>query len=78
MFIFIKRYFLAQVPKRPLGIGDEDNIDSTLGLGELAQLTVNNDAESTYDIASSKEAFRKTWNGKYTLRSHFDGVSCSF
>ncbi|XP_076274324.1 connector of kinase to AP-1 [Rhynchophorus ferrugineus] len=64
----------TQVPKRPLGIGDEDNIDSTLGLGELAQLTVNNDAESTYDIASSKDAFRKTWNGKYTLRSHFDGV----
>lgn len=60
-----------------MGIGDEDNIDATLGLGELAQLTVNNDAESTYDIASSKEAFRKTWNAKYTLRSHFDGVRCS-
>jgi len=64
----------TQVPKRSLGMGDEDNIDATLGLGELAQLTVNNDAESTYDIASSKEAFRKTWNAKYTLRSHFDGV----
>ncbi|XP_028147840.1 striatin-3 isoform X1 [Diabrotica virgifera virgifera] len=60
--------------KRPIGMNDEDNVDSTLGLGELAQLTVNNDAESTYDIASSKEAFRKTWNAKYTLRSHFDGV----
>ena len=23
---------------------------------------------------SSKEAFRKTWSAKYTLRSHFDGV----
>ncbi|XP_050300974.1 striatin-3 [Anthonomus grandis grandis] len=66
----------SQVPKRIAapGLGDEDNIDATLGLGELAQLTVNNDAESTYDIASSKEAFRKTWNAKYTLRSHFDGV----
>ncbi|CAG9762459.1 unnamed protein product [Ceutorhynchus assimilis] len=64
----------TQVPKRPIGISDEDNIDAALGLGELAQLTVNNDAESTYDIASSKEAFRKTWNAKYTLRSHFDGV----
>ncbi|XP_066244844.1 striatin-3 [Euwallacea similis] len=64
----------SQGPKRGLGMGDEDNIDATLGLGELAQLTVNNDAESTYDISSSKEAFRKTWNAKYTLRSHFDGV----
>lgn len=54
--------------------GEDDNIDSALGLGELAQLTVNNDAETTYDIATSKEAFRKTWNAKYTLRSHFDGV----
>lgn len=60
--------------KRPIGINDEENVDSSLGLGELAQLTVNNDAESTYDIDSSKEAFRKTWNAKYTLRSHFDGV----
>ncbi|KAF5285895.1 hypothetical protein FQA39_LY04356 [Lamprigera yunnana] len=42
--------------------------------GELAQLTVNNDAETSYDISSSKEAFRKTWSAKYTLRSHFDGV----
>ena len=25
-------------------------------------------------ISSTKEAFRKTWNAKYTLRSHFDGV----
>ncbi|XP_057670589.1 striatin-3 isoform X2 [Diorhabda carinulata] len=60
--------------KRPMGLNDEENVDSSLGLGELAQLTVNNDAESTYDIDSSKEAFRKTWNAKYTLRSHFDGV----
>ncbi|CAG0890757.1 unnamed protein product [Darwinula stevensoni] len=53
----------------------DEALDSELGLGELAQLTVNNEAESTYDqIANSKEAFRKTWTGKYTLRSHFDGV----
>ncbi|XP_018572734.1 striatin-3 [Anoplophora glabripennis] len=64
----------SALPKRPMGINDEENVDSTLGLGELAQLTVNNDAENTYDIASSKEAFRKTWNARYTLRSHFDGV----
>lgn len=23
---------------------------------------------------NTEEAFRKTWNAKYTLRSHFDGV----
>ncbi|KAL3240161.1 hypothetical protein MRX96_021717 [Rhipicephalus microplus] len=27
-----------------------------------------------YDISATKESFRKTWNAKYTLRSHFDGV----
>ncbi|KAK6640649.1 hypothetical protein RUM44_012346 [Polyplax serrata] len=52
---------------------DED-LDCTLGLGELAQLTVNNDAEASYDVGATKEAFRKTWNAKYTLRSHFDCV----
>lgn len=25
-------------------------------------------------LPSNKDAFRKTWNPKYTLRSHFDGV----
>lgn len=49
--------------------------DSTLELGELEQLCVNNDAEISYDIVSTtKETFRKTWNAKYTLRSHFDAV----
>lgn len=46
--------FIFILGKRAIGINDEDNVDSSLGLGELAQLTVNNDAESTYDIASSK------------------------
>ncbi|XP_017772986.1 PREDICTED: striatin-3 isoform X2 [Nicrophorus vespilloides] len=55
-----------------MGMNDDENIDAPLG--ELAQLTVNNEAESTYDMASSKESFRKAWNAKYTLRSHFDGV----
>lgn len=65
----------GDVPGRPLGeLGDDENMDGGLGLGELAQLTVNNDAEATYDITTNKEAFRKTWNAKYTLRSHFDGV----
>lgn len=126
---------LSTAPRRSCEEGD-----STLGLGELAQLTVNNDAEVAYDVslknrlphflksleitqimriysrryknkffssdfpnkiisklgvfdssetlfivtfffnleiqmaATTKETFRKTWNAKYTLRSHFDSV----
>ncbi|XP_001601585.2 striatin-3 isoform X2 [Nasonia vitripennis] len=57
-------------PRRPCEEGG-----SSLGLGELAQLTVNNDAEAAYDMAANnEEPFRKSWNAKYTLRSHFDGV----
>ncbi|KAF2354384.1 WD40 repeat [Trinorchestia longiramus] len=51
--------------------GEEDALE---GLGELAQLTVTNEADTAYDISSSKETYRKTWTAKYTLRSHFDGV----
>lgn len=57
-----------------LSASDEEGVDGHLGLGELAQLTVNNEAEVSYDISVNKESFRKTWNAKYTLRSHFDGV----
>uniref|UniRef100_A0A2H8TTB6 Striatin-3 n=1 Tax=Melanaphis sacchari TaxID=742174 RepID=A0A2H8TTB6_9HEMI len=52
----------------------DGNIDLALGLGELAQLTVNNESETNADIIDMKTASRKTWNAKYTLRSHFDGV----
>ncbi|XP_055714149.1 striatin isoform X2 [Phlebotomus papatasi] len=55
-------------------IASDEDVDSSLGLGELAQLTVNNEAETAYDGSNSKESYRKTWNAKYTLRSHFDGV----
>lgn len=56
-------------------LNDEEPLDSTLGLGELAQLTVNNEADTSYDqVEGTKEPFRKTWNAKYTLRSHFDPV----
>ncbi|XP_053553910.1 striatin-3 isoform X1 [Bombina bombina] len=55
-------------------MGPEDGLESVLGLGELADLTVTNDADYSYDLPSNKDAFRKTWNPKYTLRSHFDGV----
>ncbi|KAK3093263.1 hypothetical protein FSP39_013411 [Pinctada imbricata] len=57
---------------------DDEAIEAALGLGglgELADLTVSNEADPlTYDISAPKEVFRKTWNAKYTLRSHFDGV----
>ncbi|XP_064600023.1 striatin-3-like isoform X2 [Liolophura sinensis] len=54
---------------------EDESLEHVLGLGELAGLTVNNEADPlNYDIAASKEPFRKTWNAKYTLRSHFDGV----
>ncbi|CAM1308836.1 STRN (predicted), partial [Pycnogonum litorale] len=63
--------------RRPLLGGpnaDDDSLEEALGLGELAGLTVNNESDVSYDISASKDAFRKTWNAKYTLRSHFDGV----
>ncbi|KAK7104752.1 striatin-3-like isoform X1 [Littorina saxatilis] len=62
--------------RKPMhGSQDEDDFDGSLGLGELAGLTVTNEADpSNYDISAPKEVFRKTWNAKYTLRSHFDGV----
>ncbi|XP_075700398.1 striatin-3 isoform X2 [Rhinoderma darwinii] len=55
-------------------MGSEDVLESVLGLGDLADLTVTNDSDYSYDMPSNKDAFRKTWNHKYTLRSHFDGV----
>ncbi|XP_076442406.1 striatin-3-like isoform X1 [Babylonia areolata] len=61
--------------KAMLGGSDMDEFNSAFGLGELAGLTVTNEADpSSYDISAPKEVFRKTWNAKYTLRSHFDGV----
>jgi len=54
--------------------GQPQTEQSNLELGELEQLTITNDNDLNYDQMSSKEAFRKTWSAKYTLRSHFDGV----
>uniref|UniRef100_A0A8C1Y406 Striatin, calmodulin binding protein 3 n=1 Tax=Cyprinus carpio TaxID=7962 RepID=A0A8C1Y406_CYPCA len=67
--------FLAEpLPFTPGGgksfiMGSDDMLESVLGLGDLADLTVSND-----ELPANKDAFRKTWNPKYTLRSHFDGV----
>ncbi|KAL2086622.1 hypothetical protein ACEWY4_017681 [Coilia grayii] len=56
-------------------LGPDEALQSELGLGELAGLTVANEAESlTYDQMSSSQDLRKTWNPKFTLRSHFDSV----
>uniref|UniRef100_A0A669DDZ1 Striatin n=1 Tax=Oreochromis niloticus TaxID=8128 RepID=A0A669DDZ1_ORENI len=53
----------------------DEAMESELGLGELAGLTVANEADSlAYDIGNNKDAMRKTWNPKFTLRSHFDGI----
>uniref|UniRef100_A0A8C2USN3 Striatin N-terminal domain-containing protein n=1 Tax=Chinchilla lanigera TaxID=34839 RepID=A0A8C2USN3_CHILA len=54
-------------------MGSDDVLLSVLGLGDLADLTVTNDADHSYDFPANKDAFRKTWNPKYTLLSHFDG-----
>ncbi|XP_037260972.1 striatin isoform X5 [Falco naumanni] len=56
-------------------MGTDEALENELGLGELAGLTVANEADSlTYDIGNNKDALRKTWNPKFTLRSHFDGI----
>lgn len=55
------------------GSGREGEEES-LALGELAQLSITNEADP-YNLVQAKVSFRKTWNAKYTLRSHFDGVS---
>uniref|UniRef100_A0A3Q1EDU4 Uncharacterized protein n=1 Tax=Acanthochromis polyacanthus TaxID=80966 RepID=A0A3Q1EDU4_9TELE len=50
----------------------DEAVSNELGLGELAGLTVANEADSlAYDVS---DALRKTWNPKFTLRSHFDSV----
>uniref|UniRef100_A0A8D3ADH9 Striatin n=1 Tax=Scophthalmus maximus TaxID=52904 RepID=A0A8D3ADH9_SCOMX len=56
-------------------MGTDEAMESELGLGELAGLTVANEADGlAYDIGNNKDAMRKTWNPKFTLRSHFDGI----
>lgn len=54
------------------GVPSAEN-DRTLGLGELAGLTVTDEAGPLSDNLNRDEV-RKTWGPKYTLRSHFDGV----
>uniref|UniRef100_A0A8C7R6L3 Striatin n=1 Tax=Oncorhynchus mykiss TaxID=8022 RepID=A0A8C7R6L3_ONCMY len=56
-------------------MGPDEAAESELGLGELAGLTVANEADSlAYDVTNSQDALRKTWSPKFTLRSHFDSI----
>ncbi|KAF7699810.1 hypothetical protein HF521_002768 [Silurus meridionalis] len=60
-----------------LGFSSDVFILDTVGggdinLGELADLTVANDF--TIDHQDSQEDFKKTWNPRFTLRSHFDAI----
>ncbi|XP_030855459.1 striatin-3 isoform X2 [Strongylocentrotus purpuratus] len=65
---------VAVAPRQGIMGADEEALE-TLRLGELAGLTITNEADVlSYDISANKETFRKTWNPKFTLRSHFDGV----
>ncbi|KAL9952820.1 hypothetical protein ACROYT_G040131 [Oculina patagonica] len=57
----------------PIATPDEP-FESALGLGELASLTVTNEAEALSYEVNTKEEFRKTWSPKFTLRSHFDSI----
>ncbi|XP_067115223.1 striatin isoform X1 [Osmerus mordax] len=53
----------------------DEAAESELGLGELAGLTTANEADSlAYDIGNNQDTLRKTWNPKFTLRSHFDSI----
>ncbi|KAM4599686.1 striatin-like isoform 2-T2 [Fundulus diaphanus] len=62
-------------PGKSFIMGPDEGMENVLGLGELAGLTVANEADSmAYDIGNNKDAMRKTWNPKFTLRSHFDGI----
>ncbi|KAF6023018.1 STRN3 [Bugula neritina] len=63
----------------PPGSSMERHLDSSaLGLGDLADITVSNDETDSltlsFDLNAADNNARKTWNAKYTLRSHFDGV----
>ncbi|XP_071159599.1 striatin-3-like isoform X8 [Mytilus edulis] len=68
--------FSSSNNQRQIMNAEEDALEA-LELGELAGITPQDEFDpvnNNYDNLSPKEPFRKTWNAKYTLRSHFDGV----
>uniref|UniRef100_A0A672QF34 Striatin-3-like n=1 Tax=Sinocyclocheilus grahami TaxID=75366 RepID=A0A672QF34_SINGR len=50
------------------GAGEARSSGDGTEWGKIVQSTCN------FLLPANKDAFRKTWNPKYTLRSHFDGV----
>ncbi|KAM6032922.1 striatin-4 isoform 2-T2 [Theristicus caerulescens] len=74
---------VAAGPPRPhegsLGITSDVFIMDSIGggavsLGDLADLTVTNDNELSCDLPEGRDALKKTWSPKFTLRSHYDAV----
>ncbi|NWY60615.1 STRN4 protein, partial [Chionis minor] len=62
-----------------LGISSDVFIMDSIGggavsLGDLADLTVTNDNELSCDLPEGRDALKKTWSPKFTLRSHYDAV----
>ncbi|XP_003972250.1 striatin isoform X1 [Takifugu rubripes] len=51
----------------------DEAVSNEFGLGELARITVANEVDNL-TFENNKDALRKTWNPKFTLRSHFDSV----
>ncbi|XP_042653181.1 LOW QUALITY PROTEIN: striatin-4 [Tyto alba] len=66
-------------PEGSLGITSDVFIMDSIGggavsLGDLADLTVTNDNELSCDLPEGRDALKKTWSPKFTLRSHYDAV----
>uniref|UniRef100_A0A8C9YYX6 Striatin 4 n=1 Tax=Sander lucioperca TaxID=283035 RepID=A0A8C9YYX6_SANLU len=54
--------------------GDGRELGGDMNLGELADLTVANDNDLSMDMQDNRDEFKKTWNPRFTLRSHFDAI----
>uniref|UniRef100_A0A8C6U7L0 Striatin, calmodulin binding protein 4 n=1 Tax=Neogobius melanostomus TaxID=47308 RepID=A0A8C6U7L0_9GOBI len=71
--------FSLSTPGGALGFSSDVFIMDAVGggdmnLGELADLTVANDNDLSLDMHDNREEFKKTWNPRFTLRSHFDAI----
>ncbi|XP_032533619.1 striatin-4 [Chiroxiphia lanceolata] len=65
-----------RAPQGTLGISSDVFIldaVGAVGLGDLADLTVTNDNDGA-DVTEGRDALKKTWSPKFTLRSHYDAV----
>uniref|UniRef100_A0A3P9H7C3 Striatin 4 n=1 Tax=Oryzias latipes TaxID=8090 RepID=A0A3P9H7C3_ORYLA len=78
---FLKTFVLSHV--WPLGgaLGFSSDVfimdavgGGDMNLGELADLTVANDNDLSMDMQDNRDEFKKTWNPRFTLRSHFDAI----